>query len=254
MNKNPYNTIFGKEPPQSISRSSQMSEVILSFEENPPAQQIYMVTGIRGCGKTVFMTEISKELSKDKDWIVVELNSSEDLLTDLAASLGSDNSLANIFKNASINLSLFGIGLEVKSSVPISNIQVALTKMLESLKKHGKKVLVCIDEVTVTEYMKTFAGAFQIFIRQDLPIYLIMTGLYENINNLQNEKNLTFLYRAPKIELKPLNLGSIAENYKKNLNVSDDDAISMAKLARDILLHFRYWVIFHGKMKVITKK
>lgn len=58
--------------------------------------------------------------------------------------------------------------------------------------------------------MQAFASAFQIFIRQDLPLYLLMTGLYENINNLQNEDNTTFLYRAPKVELKSLNITTIS--------------------------------------------
>lgn len=246
MKQNPYNMIFGKEPPQTISRATQLSEVISSFKEEPPMQQIYMITGVRGSGKTVFMTEVAKELKAENEWVVVELNSSEDLMVDLAASLGSENNLAKIFKNASINLSIFGIGLEVKGSVPISNIQVALTKMLESLKKHGKKVLVCIDEVTVTDYMKTFAGAFQIFLRQDLPIYLLMTGLYENINNLQNQDNLTFLYRAPKLELQPLNLGVVADNYRNIFRISENDANEMAKLTKgypfafQVLGHFTW--------------
>ncbi len=239
IKKNPYNTIFGKEPPQNISRATQMMEVLNSFEEEPPLQQIYMITGIRGCGKTVFMTEVSKELKKDKDWIVVELNSSQDLLNDLAAHLASENELANIFKNASINLSVFGIGFQVKESVPIANIQLALTKMLESLKKHGKKVLICIDEVTATEYMKAFAGAFQIFVRQDLPVFLLMTGLYENINNLQNQDNLTFLYRAPKLEMRTLNIGSISDNYRKNFDLNKEDSDYMARLTKGYAFAFQ---------------
>lgn len=51
-------------------------------------------TGLRCSGKTVFMTEISKEVKKNDDWIVIELNSSGDLLTDLAAALASENYLA----------------------------------------------------------------------------------------------------------------------------------------------------------------
>ena len=246
MSKNPYNMIFGKEPPQVISRIAQSSEIIMSFQEEPPAQQLYMITGVRGCGKTVFMTEIAKELAKE-DWIVVELNSAEDLMQSLAASLGSENKLAKIFQKASINLSLFGIGLEVKESVPISNIQVALVKMLESLKKHGKRVLICIDEVTVTESMKVFAGAFQIFLRKDLPVFLLMTGLYENINNLQNEKNLTFLYRAPKTELKPLNLRIVADNYQQNFNLDLDTADRMAKLTKGYSFAFQVLGYFTWK-------
>nr|MCR5273430.1 ATP-binding protein [Lachnospiraceae bacterium] len=206
MNQNPYTLVFGKEPSENISRAAQMVDILDSFTSEPALQQIYMITGVRGTGKTVFMTEVSKELAKRDDWIIVELNSSGDMLLDLAAALASEDTLARLFQNASINLSFFGIGLEVKNSVQITSIQVALTKMFESLKKKGKNVLICIDEAVSTEHMRSFAGAFQIFVRQELPVFLIMTGLFENINNIQNEKNLTFLYRAPKVELKPLNI------------------------------------------------
>ena len=77
-------------------------------------------------------------------------------------------------------------------------------KGLESLKKNGKRVLIAIDEVTSTPCMREFVHSFQMFVRQDLPVFLIMTGLYQNIDLLQNEKGLTFLYRAPKITLSPL--------------------------------------------------
>ena len=170
---------------------------------------------------------------------MIELNSSGDLMKDLAASLASENYLAQMFKSARINLSLFGIGLEVEGSVAISNIQVAITKMLEVIRKHGKYVLVCIDEVTPTDEMKVFAGAYQIFIRQDLPISLIMTGLHKNIDNLQNTENLTFLLRAAKILLPPLNITSIAENYRRVLGIPHDESLDMAKLTRGYSFAFQ---------------
>ena len=37
-------------------------------------------------------------------------------------------------------------------------------------------------------------------IRQDLPIYLIVAGLYDDIENLENAKHLTFFLRAEKYE------------------------------------------------------
>lgn len=246
MPKNPYNLVFGKEPLQAISRAAQMSEILEYFDTEPALQQIYMITGIRGSGKTVFMTEAAKELGQDDDWIVVELNPAGNLLEDLAGSLASENSLARMFQSAKINLSFFGIGLEVKGSVPISNIQVALTKMLESIKKQKKKVLICVDEVNVTGPIKEFAGAFQIFVRQDLPVFLLMTGLYENINNLQNENNLTFLYRAPKIVLRPLNIMTVSENYRRVFDTDPETAMKMAKITKgypfafQVLGHFTW--------------
>ena len=95
-----------------------------------------------------------------------------------------------------------------------------------------KKVLILLDEVTKSKEIGLFASAYQIFIRQNLPVYLIMTGLFENIDALQNEDNLTFLYRAPKIELKPLNIGSIADSYADTFNLSPAKAKEMAKLTK----------------------
>ena len=48
------------------------------------------------------------------------------------------------------------------------------------------------------------------FLRQDLPVFLLMTGLYNNIHALQNDKALTLLLRTPRIELEPLNPIAIA--------------------------------------------
>lgn len=161
-------------------------------------------------------------------------------MTSLAAKLSSENELARIFQSAEINLSLFGFGLEVKGAAPpIAEIETALEKMLQSLKKKGKRLLICIDEVTNTSQMRAFAAAFQIFLRQDLSVYLLMTGLFENISALQNEKSLTFLYRAPKISLGPLNIGTIAEDYQKVLDLSDAKGIALARLTKGYSFAFQ---------------
>ena len=229
---NPYTLMFGKEPNNMISRISQSDEVFEMFTADEPSQQIYMITGVRGSGKTVFMTEISKRFNKYRNWVTVELNPALDLLQGLASKLYEDASVRDIIKEARINLTLFGIGVEISGTSPVTSIEVAITRMLENLKKHNKRILITIDEATNSEYMKVFASAFQIFIRHDLPVFLLMTGLYENINQLQNDKMLTFLYRAPKIYLKALNIGSIANDYRKNLDVDGDTSRSMAKLTR----------------------
>ena len=92
--------------------------------------------------------------------------------------------------------------------------------------------MITIDEVTNNDYMKVFAGSFQIFVRQDLPVFLLATGLYENIDELQNEKNLTFLFRAPKIQLKPLNQQAVMNKYKNIFQIDQDVAKQMAELTR----------------------
>ena len=70
------------------------------------------------------------------------------MLKELAATLASRDALAQIFKSAKINLSFFGMGLEISGVPPITDVEVALQRMLEALKKKGRRVLIEIDEVT----------------------------------------------------------------------------------------------------------
>lgn len=236
---NPYTLMFGKEPLQMISRITETDEIYRNFLAEVSPQQVYMITGVRGCGKTVHMTELSKKIKAESNWVVVELNPANDLLVDLAAKLYYESTVTDIIRNAKLNLSFWGIGVELGNSERITNIEVAVTRILESLKKHKKRVLITIDEATDSENMRVFASAFQIFVRKELPLYLLMTGLYENIDALQNETNLTFLHRAPKIYLKALNMGSIASQYKKTFELADEEARQMAKLTRGYSFAFQ---------------
>ena len=96
----------------------------------------------------------------------------------------------------------------------------------------NKRVLITIDEVSSNKNVKVFVSQFQIFMREKLNVFLIMTGLYENIKSLKDEKTLTFLYRAPTIDLKPLNLALVAQKYKEVFNISREAADSMAKITK----------------------
>ncbi|MBQ0050908.1 MAG: hypothetical protein KBT11_02455 [Treponema sp.] len=230
--QNPFSLTFGKNPLNAVSRPVEIMEITESFSSEIVNQQIYLLTGIRGSGKTVLMTEVCKIFREKKDWIVVELNPELDFLESLMSKLVSNSTCTEIFKSAKINLSFWGLGLEISGVPPITDKETAIIKMLEGLRKHGKRVLISIDEVTDSPQMRVFASSFQIFVRQELPIFLIMTGLYENIEELQNEKNLTFLYRAPKIEMKPLNIRSVAEKYRSIFEIDDKTAVKMAKLTK----------------------
>ena len=44
---------------------------------------MFIITGVRGSGKTVMMTEISQKLRENDQWIVIELNPVTDLLKGL---------------------------------------------------------------------------------------------------------------------------------------------------------------------------
>lgn len=208
--------------------------------------QIYMVTGVRGSGKTVMMTNIADILSKRDDWIVVELNATRDLLQSLASRLYAVPRLHDCFLKAKLDFSAFGLGVSIENAAPVTDVEDMVAKMLDQLQKLGKRLLITIDEVVYSEQMKVFASAFQIFMRQEYPIFILMTGLYENIYELQNDKSLTFLYRAPKIILEPLNLTAVRQHYKNIFALEEEKAERMAALTRGYpfafqVLGYLYW-------------
>ena len=236
---NPFTLTFGREPINRIDRLEQKDYVVNSFESNPPSNQVCMVTGVRGSGKTVFLTEIGKYFASKEDWITIDLTPERDLLQSFAAELYNYTGMTEIFKRAKLNLPFLGIGVEIDGTDPIKDMNIAIKRMLQHTKDHGKKVLVTIDEAICNKTMKEFVSVFQIYMRQDLSVFLLMSGLYEKIYELQNEDTLTFLYRAPKIELQPLNISMIATRYQAIFNLTDEDARNMAKETRGYAFAFQ---------------
>jgi hypothetical protein len=80
--------------------------------------------------------------------------------------------------------------------------------------------------------MREFASCFQILLREDLPVFLIMAGLYNNIHELEDEKDLTFLYRTPRYEMEPLNLTLISDRYMRVFGISQEKAMDMAIMTK----------------------
>ena len=230
--QNPFTLTVGRSPLESVERPVQINEILEAFTADTVNQQMFIITGVRGSGKTVMMTQISNKLRADADWVVIELNPATDLLSSMLSKLNSNQVCTELIKSAKIDLSFFGFGVTIEGTVPITDAETAIIKILEKIKKSGRRLLVTIDEMTNSESMKVFAGAFQIFVRQELPVFLLGTGLYENIEELQNEKSLTFLYRAPKIQLRPLNNGAIINKYKTIFHISQESASQMAELTK----------------------
>ena len=76
---NPFTLSFGKKPVQYISRLEQTNQILAAFQEEDPTNQLFMITGVRGSGKTVMLTNIASEMRKSPNWIVLELNPMRDI-------------------------------------------------------------------------------------------------------------------------------------------------------------------------------
>ena len=193
MSRNPYTLLFGKQPVTFLPREVQREMIIDEFCEEVINEQAYVIVGLRGSGKTVFMSDVSKYFETQDNWVVADLNAERNLLEDFVSKLSSMSKLTEIFLHAKINLSLFGFGLEISDAEPVANIEFAAKQMLESLQKHKKRILVTVDEITNSKSVREFALAFQSFIRAGLPVFFLSTGLYENVKQLEEAKDSGFV-------------------------------------------------------------
>ncbi len=184
------------------------------------------------------MTEIAQHLKASKDWIVIALNPERDMLGSLLAKL--NNEAGSLLKSLNFNLTFFNIvTIGANLDTQITDEEASISKILEHLAKQNKRVLITVDEVANSKNIREFANAFQIFVRDDLPVFLLMTGLYENIRTLQDEKKMAFLYRAPRIGLGPLNLLEIERKYKGVFSLTEEDAKAMARLTKGYAFAFQ---------------
>ena len=81
-----------------------------------------------------------------------------------------------------------------------------------------------------------------------------MTGLYDNIHKLQEDKSLTFLYRAPKIFLSGLDMGSVAESYERLLGMPKDESIRIARMTKGYAYAYQVlgYLMFDSGSKSLT--
>ena len=256
MNNNPFILTFGREPINFIPRIVYLQEVKDNFYSETRPNQVFMITGVRGTGKTVLLSKLAKEFEKNKDWIVVDLNPERDMLNSLASQIYNNSKVKHLFLKAKFNLSFNGIGLSVENDKPSDDIESIISKMVEYISEKDIKLLITIDDAANNQNIKVFAHTFQALLRKDYKVFMLMTGLYENISSIQNNKSLTFLSRVPKLILKPLNMPAIKDSYEEIFNIDSDIAVKMSKLTEGYAYAYQVlgYLMWEEEEKKITKK
>lgn len=251
---NPYTLQFSYIPPQFIERTSVTNEIVDNFVRNVPTYRGMFITGVRGTGKTVMLGDIRNKISSRKDWIAVDINPESDLLDSLARGLYLIPEIKSLFVKAKIDFSVLGIGVHLENAeIVASNAEDALAMMLRVLKKAKKRLLVTIDEVTYSKDVARFSHALSSYASADYDIYVLMTGLLDNIKAIKNNKSLTFLYRAKVMELETLNITAICKDYEDTLKLDRERAEKLAFATRGYSLAFQA-VGFHFWNALSKKK
>lgn len=261
--QNPFTTTFSKAPETTYIATEKIDEILENFKYDSPSESLYKITGVRGSGKTVILAKIEEELRKKENtkngWLVFDLNSSRDMLSQLAAMLIKEGFGKKIAKGKSLNISANvlgtggGIGLSSEKEDALFDIGVEIEHMIIEAQKKNKKIFIGIDEVSKTTEMIKFASEYGRWLRANYPVYLVCTGLYENIMEVSNVKNLTFFRRATTIKTEPLNSVLMAEMYRNQLGIDITEAQKMAKLTKGYAYAFQILGVLYFKKKPSEK-
>ena len=263
---NPFNPSFGKVPEIFLGRSGILKKIVQGLENYNSPYQTTMIYGVRGVGKTSLLTDVAHTMKKKENWIVVNLIPNVNLMSNLMESIyqQATSEVKKILDRIDgVKLSAFkeAVGIEFHKSSYKFTTQVMLESVLKKLKAQGIHLLVTIDEAASTEEIKNFAALYQVMIREEYWISLIMTGLPEQISELQNDKVLTFLLRSKKIKLDPLKAMDIKYRYKRvftqaNRKLSDDLATKMTLLTNGYAYAFQLlgYLVWESENSVITEE
>ena len=140
--QNPFSLAFGREPFEVVSRTAQTQKVIDAFERGDGGSQAYIITGLRGAGKTVLLTEISRRFDAMDDWQTVDLNPNREMLSTLISKLSSTSSLKEVFSSLKVSINIPGVSISFggKDTIDVSHyktIYYHYSGMIPSFREDG---------------------------------------------------------------------------------------------------------------------
>lgn len=226
---NPFKPTAGKMPPILIGRQSIIDDFKEGLENGAGAPgRLMLITGQRGYGKTVMLTELGR-VAKDAGWEVISETASEGMCDRLASALVRPgmklrgvNVQPSIGVSGILNASLGGASFSVD--------QVALTLrevVNQRLAKmpRGKGIVFTIDEAQAASMadMVALATTIQHVIRdkdmRDVSdsdkhgVAFVFAALPSLMDELLHERVLTFLRRSVQHDLGPVAYPDVRSAY-----------------------------------------
>lgn len=230
MAMNPFKPTAGKMPPVLIGRQSVISDFIEGLDNGAGAPgRLMLVTGQRGYGKTVMLTEFAR-VAASRGWEVYSDTASPGLCNRLMESLSPVGlRLESLTVGPSVSIpgvaaaSLGGATLGTAGGSSLT-LRLAIEKRLKRTPK-GKGILFTVDEVQAASMddLVALATALQHVIRDqdlsDLPdsekhgVAFAFAALPSLMDELLHDKVLTFLRRSLQRDLSDILLPDVRDAY-----------------------------------------
>lgn len=234
---NPFRPTAGAEPPVLIGREKAISDFTLGLREGVGAPaRLMRVTGPRGSGKTVLLTEFG-DIARDAGWRVCDVTAIDDLTGNIIHLLGRGDTSSEAEFTANLGM----VKARVKRSADEDEVTLrdVLTRETSRLTEDGVGLLVTVDEIQDAQEsdVRLIATSVQHLIRERKNIAFVFAGLTTGVMDLMNGRALTFLRRAKAEDLAPIPIEDVASAMRSSIEesglaISDGDLEKMARATR----------------------
>lgn len=215
---NPFKPTAGAEPPVLAGRKKVIDDFTDGLTEGPGAPgRLMRISGPRGSGKTVLLTELG-DIAKDKGWVVVDETAGKGLVDRIIERLARQLPEANA--SMDIDLGFVKAHAGVSSGTGGADIRTVLDEAAGRIGKKG--VLVTVDEVQDADKgeMAAISQAVQHLIREKKDVAFVFAGLTMGVADFINGEAMTFLRRAKAEQLKSIPDDDVAEAFEKTFGDS----------------------------------
>ena len=215
---NPFKPTAGAEPPVLAGRKKVIDDFTDGLTEGPGAPgRLMRISGPRGSGKTVLLTELG-DIAKDKGWVVVDETAGKGLVDRITERLARQLPEANA--SMDIDLGFVKAHAGVSSGTGGADIRTVLDEAAGRIGKKG--VLVTVDEVQDADKgeMAAISQAVQHLIREKKDVAFVFAGLTIGVADFINGEAMTFLRRAKAEQLKSIPDDDVAAAFEKTFGDS----------------------------------
>lgn len=225
---NPFHPQFGKRPDKFIGRDHIIRDFVASLSDRNDPWRTTVVTGIRGSGKTSLLSGVKETIDASNrttasddigagSYVVVDVTADNELNQSILDQL---QAVAKTPRRALSGISVGALGFSLGLDAPLKDsphgFRYHLTRAVDEFAKRGLGIVFLIDEVhNDTGDTRTFATSYQHLVREDADVALLMAGLPRSVSGVLNDKVLTFLHRAHKVNLTNVNSELVRHLYAR---------------------------------------
>ena len=221
---NPFRPSAGSDPPLLVGRSGLVEEFAESIEDGPGAPgRASIFTGPRGIGKTVMLNAVSERVQAAYQWRVIDETATTGVLRRLTARCLQWAPPERTGQHVTgVTMGPIGINLSDPATPPELGLRDALGLVLDDLEAHGTGLLITIDEIhaAMREELGQFAAVMQHLVREKREIAVAMAGIPSGVEELLNDRVVTFLRRADRHVLGDVDLEDVSlaldETFREN--------------------------------------